>query len=208
MELDRTTRRCDERSMVKLGTKILGGLIVLALVATATEVVPVLAQENLGPRPPEGTQPPGGNRSNLVAPPWFEEQCDELNQLPEEDQAAIQRAMEEFSAELREQCGDTPSDEERAAMDQELQTFWEQLCEEYAISCPDGPWGADRSEFNESGRPGPYRGESRSEPGGWVGFNETREQEQQSGEGCTGFLTQVLAGIQMFFRNLLGSQAW
>ena len=160
--------------MVKLGTKILGGLVVLALVATATEMVLVLAQENLGLRPSEGMQPPEGNRSNLVAPPWFGEQCDELNQLPEEDQAAIQRAMEEFSAELREQYGDHSSEEERAAMDQELQIYWEQLCEDYSISCPDGyrPWGADRSGFNESVGPVPHAGENRSEPGGWVGFND------------------------------------
>jgi len=197
----------EEKRMVNVGTKILGGLVVLALVATATEVVLVLAQENLGLRPPEGMQPPEGNRSHLVAPPWFDEQCDELNQLPEEERAEIQEQMEEFQEGLREQYGDNPAEEERAEMNQELQTFWEQLCEEHSISCPDGYhlWSADRSGFNESGRPGPYMGENSSEPGGWVGPNETREQEQQSGKSGPGFVTQLLAGIQTFFRNLLGS---
>jgi hypothetical protein len=192
----------EEKRMVNMGMKILGGLVVLAMVATATEVVLVLAQENLGLRPSEGMQLSEGNRSHLVAPLWFDEQCDELNNLTEEDRAAIQRQMEEFSEGLRVQYGDNPSEEDRAAMDQELQTFWEQLCEEYSISCPDRPWGA--GQFNGSVGPGQYNGENRSVPGEQVGFNASREREQRSGTSGPGFVTQVLASIQTFFRNLLG----
>jgi hypothetical protein len=204
VEIHRTKKRW--KRMVNMGTKILGGLVVLALVATATEVVMVLAQENLGLRPSEGMQPPEGNRSHLLAQPWFDEQCDDLNQLPEEGRAEIQRQMEEFREGLREQYGDNPSEEERAVMDQELQTFWEQLCEKYSISCPDGyrSWGADHSEFNDSAGPGQYMGENSSEFRGWADLNESREREQQSGKSGLGFVAHLLAGIQTFFRNLLG----
>jgi hypothetical protein len=196
-----------KKGMVKLGTKILGGLVVLALVATATEVVLVLAQENLGLRPSEGMQPPEDNRSHLLAQPWFDEQCDDLNNLPEEERAEIQRQMEEFREGLREQYGDNPSEEERAVMDQELQTFWEQLCEEYSISCPDGyrSWGADRGGFNGSVGPGQYMSKNSSEFRRRAGLNESREREQRSGKSGPGFVTQLLGRIQTFYRILLRS---
>ena len=75
-------------------TKLIAGMVVLALVATATIVV--LARDNFGTQPPVGIQPlkmaHQGSRG-----PW----C--TNQLTDEEKQEIQQQLQEFWQQMRDQ---------------------------------------------------------------------------------------------------------
>jgi DNA-binding transcriptional MerR regulator len=182
-------------------TKLIAGLVVLALVATTSHTVLGLAQDNLGMQPPEG------NRSPVIAPQWPEGQCDDMDQLTAEEREEIQQQMQDLVQELREQYSGNLTEEEREAMEQELQTYWKQICKEYNISCPCGYryWAAEGVDINDTIGPDRQMNERRPVAGEDGGdFNETAGQEQQSDENELGLAAKWLGGIQTFFRNLLG----
>jgi hypothetical protein len=187
--------------------KIIAGLLVLALVATAIGVV--LAQDRLG-QPPEGIGAPEGNRSPIIAPRWSDEEC-EMDQLTEEEREEVKQQMQEFWQELRDQHSDNLTEEERKAMDQELQNFWAQICDQYNISCPIGYryWAVEGGGINGSVGPERQMNEHRpraGEEGGDV--TENTGQERQGGENGLGLVTRWLGNIQTFFRNLIGLKAY
>ncbi|MBN1761521.1 MAG: hypothetical protein JW878_00380 [Methanomicrobia archaeon] len=195
--------------MMRIRTKIIAGLLVLALIAIATEVV--LALGDVGMQSPEGRQPHEGNRSPVIAPRWPEGQCDDMNQLTEEEREEIQQQMHEFMQELREQYSGDLTEEEREAMDQELQTFWAQICDQYNISCPDGYryWATEGVGTNDTIGPERQMPERRPVAGGDGGnFNETARQEQQRDENGPGRVAKWLGNIKTFFQNLVGLKAY
>jgi hypothetical protein len=194
--------------MVRMSTKIIAGLVLLAVVATATGVA--LARDDLGMQPSEDMQPPDGNRSPMIAPQWSEGQC-ELDQLTDEEREAIQQQMQEFLQELREQHSGNLTDEEREARDHELQNFWAQICDQYNISCPDGYryWAAGGGGLNGTVGPARQMNERRSRAGEeGSDVNDTAGQERQRGENGLGLVAQWLGDIHTFFRNLIGLKAY
>lgn len=189
---------------IRTRTKIIAGLLLLALVVTATGVV--FAQDHLGMQPPEG------NRSPVIAASqWPEGQCDDMDRLTEEEREEIQQQMHERMQELREQYSGNLTEEEREAMDQELQSFWAQICEEYNISCPDGYryWAAEGVGRNDTIGPERQMNDPRPVAGEDGGdFNETAGQEQQRDENGSGLVARWLGDLKTFFQNLVGLKAY
>ena len=156
---------------------MIAGLLVLALVATATGVV--LARDNLGMQPP------------MIAHQWSRGPCG-MDQLTEEERQEMQQQMEEFRQglaeqygidltdeerqemqeqlqekkqelrqqmekfrqELAEQYGTDLMDEEREEIRQQMQEFRQELFKEYGISCPEGPPGAGEGGTGPRGHMG------------------------------------------------------
>ena len=122
-------------------TKVIAGVVVLALVATA--IGAVSARNNLGMQP------------STKAPQWSEGPCG-MSKLTDEERQEIQQQMEEFRQELAEQYGIDLTDEERQEMQeqlrekqkelhQEMQDFRQELAEQYGIDLTD----EERQEMQE-----------------------------------------------------------
>jgi len=119
--------------------------------------------------------------------------------------------MQEFWQELREQHSGNLTEEVREAMDQELQTFGAQICNQYNISCPNKYryWAAEGGGVNDTVGPGRQMNERRpivGEEGGDA--NYSAEQERQRGENGLGLVVQWLRDIHTFFRNSIGLKAY
>jgi len=175
-------------------TKLIAGLVVLALVATATGVV--LARDNLGMQPPEGVE------SSMIAHQWFkgpgcmsqltEEQRQEVHQqmqefrqqldeqygidLTEEERQEMQeqiqgkqqelhQQMQEYRQELAEQYGVDLTEEERQEMQEQMQEFRQELFEQYNITCPSGLQFVDEDGDGICDNLGPHMRGFRGEPG-------------------------------------------
>jgi Skp family chaperone for outer membrane proteins len=147
-------------------TKLIAGLVVLALVATA--VVAVSARNNLGMQSSMKAQqwsrgPCGMNeltddekqeiqeklqafRQDLFEDYGIdltdEEQIDEIRQAMQERRQEMQQQMQEYRQEQFEQYGIDLTDEEREEIRQQMQEYRQELLSEYGVSCPSGPLGA------------------------------------------------------------------
>jgi len=169
-------------------TKLIAGLVILALVATATGVV--VARNNFGMQSLTGTQSwfkGPGCMSQLT-----EEERQEIHQqmqafrqnlaeqygidLTDEERQAIQEQMQEkrqemhqqmqaFRQNLSEQYGIDLTEEERQAMHHQTQAFRQQLFEQYNITCPSGPQFVDEDGDGICDNPGPHMQGFRRGPG-------------------------------------------
>ncbi|MCK4734153.1 MAG: hypothetical protein KAT65_16995 [Methanophagales archaeon] len=169
-------------------TKMIAGILVLALVATAFTVVS--AQTNIGDSAPMGLGRRFGGAWGM-SQLTDEEREDIQQQLPEyrqdlleqygitltdEEQEAIREQLQEKRDEMQqemqelfEQHGIDLTDDEREEIHQQMQAFRQELFEEYDISCPDGPhgagaWGHDQRGWMGRGMQGFRRGSGL----GWV----------------------------------------
>jgi len=175
-------------------TKLIAGLVVLALVATATGAV--LARDNFGMQTPEGVESP------MIAHQWSkgpgcmnqltEEQRKEVHQqmqelrqqlaeqygvdLTEEERQGMQeqlqekqqemhQEMQEFRRQLAEQYGVDLTEEERQGMQEQMQGFRQQLFAQYNITCPSGPQFVDEDGDGICDNLGPHMRGFRGEPG-------------------------------------------
>jgi len=137
-------------------TKLIAGLVVLALVATATGVV--LARDNLGMQPPEGVQLPE------IAHHWSKGPCG-MNQLTEEQRQEVHQQMQEYRQELAEQYGVDLTEEERQEMQEQMREFRQELFEQYNITCPSGLQFVDEDGDGIYDNLGPHMRGFRGEPG-------------------------------------------
>ncbi|MBN1761528.1 MAG: hypothetical protein JW878_00415 [Methanomicrobia archaeon] len=175
-------------------TKLIAGLVVLALVATATGAV--LARDNSGMQPPEGVESLTGAHQWSRGPGCMnqltEEQREEVQeqmqefrqqlaeqygvdmtdaereemreQLQEKQQEQHQE-MQEFRQQLAEQYGIDMTDEEREEVQEQMQEFRQQLAEQYNITCPSGPQFVDEDGDGICENMGPHMRGFRGEPG-------------------------------------------
>jgi hypothetical protein len=137
--------------------KLIAGLVVLALVATATGAV--LARENFGMQPSEGVGSP------MMAHQWSKGPGGCMNQLTEEQRQEMHQQMQEFRQQLAEQYGVDLADEERQEMHQQMQEFRQQLFAQYNIICPSGPQFVDEDGVGICDNLGPHMRGFRGEPG-------------------------------------------
>ena len=126
-------------------TKLIAGLVVLALVATAIGLV--VARNNFGMQSPAG------------ALQWSKGP-DCMSHLTEEQRQAMHQQMQTFRQQLAEQYGIDLTDEERQAMQeqlqekqqelhQEMQEFRQQLAEQYGIDLTDEERQAMQEQMHE-----------------------------------------------------------
>jgi Spy/CpxP family protein refolding chaperone len=118
-------------------TKLIAGLVVLALVATA--VGAVSARNNLGMQSPTKAQQ------------WSRGPCG-MSQLTDEEKQEIQEKLQAFRQDLFEDYGIDLTEEQidelrqamqeqRQEMQQQMQEYRQELLAEYGVSCPGGPLG-------------------------------------------------------------------
>ena len=137
-------------------TKLIAGLVVLALVATATGAV--LARDNFGMQTPEGVESP------MIAHQWSKGPgC--MNQLTEEQRKEVHQQMQELRQQLAEQYGVDLTEEERQGMQEQMQGFRQQLFAQYNITCPSGPQFVDEDGDGICDNLGPHMRGFRGEPG-------------------------------------------
>jgi Spy/CpxP family protein refolding chaperone len=122
-------------------TKLIAGLVVLALVATA--VVAVSARNNLG------------MQSSMKAHQWSRGPCG-MNALTDEESATIQQELQDYRQTLLTQYGITLTEEQidelrqamqeqRQEMQQQMQAFRQELFDQYDFPLTD----EDRQEIQE-----------------------------------------------------------
>ena len=117
-------------------TKLIAGLVVLALVATAVGVIS--ARNNFGVQlPHQWTRGSGWmnqSKYNITCP------CDPMSQLNEEQRQEVRQKIQEF----------------RQGQRQEAQEFMQQICDQYNITCPVGPLFAGEEGNGTRGRMGSW----------------------------------------------------
>jgi len=129
-------------------TKLIAGLVVLALVATA--VGAVSARNNLG------------MQSSMKAQQWSRGPCG-MNLLTDEEKQEIQEKLQAFRQDLFEDYGIDLTEEQideirqamqeqRQEMQQQMQEYRQELLAEYGVSCPGGPLGAGEEGTGPRGR--------------------------------------------------------
>jgi len=126
-------------------TKVVAGILVLAVVVAAIGVAVAVAQNNFGMQPPAmDHQWSGGSR-------W-------MNQLTEEERQEVLQQRQELKQQICAQynitCPSGPTShlteeerqevrqkiqEFRQGQRQEAQEFMQQICAQYNITCPSGP---------------------------------------------------------------------
>jgi Spy/CpxP family protein refolding chaperone len=117
-------------------TKLIAGLVVLALVATAVGVIS--ARNNFGAQlPPQWTRGSGWmnqSKYNITSP------CGNMSQLTEEQRQEVRQKIQEF----------------RQGQRQEAQEFMQQICDQYKITCPSGPKFVDEDGTGINDTMGPH----------------------------------------------------
>jgi hypothetical protein len=136
--------------------KVIAGIVVLALVASAIGVIS--ARGNPGMQSPAKA---------FKAPCW-------MDQLTEEERQGVHQQFQGFMQQICDQYNLTPpsgplsnlTEGEKAEMKQKIQDFKEQqrqeaqdfmqqICDEYNITCPSGPCFGDMDKGNVSKAMGP-----------------------------------------------------